>query len=194
MNALANSYALSGQPAKAMPLFFQNIAIRENRKENDAIGLGNVACMAQTQIGQLSAAAVHLQKRIALCQEVNEEFSEAIGYRELGRISAYQSKLSHSFRKANGATADDELTKSTAYWEKTNDYQGLSLDSAYRSLCALLQTRVRQVANFCPTSGKLTICPTWRRARRWNLHKKQLKLNIHIPEISSKPTGCWGNR
>lgn len=50
-------------------------------------------------------------------------------------------------KDSGGATAEDELAISTAYYKKTNNYQGLSLDSAYRSLSALLQVRVGQAGN-----------------------------------------------
>jgi tetratricopeptide (TPR) repeat protein len=157
LNSLANSYSLSGQPAKAVPLFLMQNKLQEkdNDKNNLAIGLGNVASMAQIQIGQLSAAGVHLRKRIALCQEIKDEFNEAIGHQELGRVLAYQGRFggssfpkAMSFRKANAdATAEDELAKSTASWKKINDYQGLSMVYFNRSLSALMQVRVGQVGN-----------------------------------------------
>ncbi len=149
--ALANSYSLSGQPAKAVPLFLMATKVNEkdHDKKNVAIDLGNVACIAQIQIGQLSAAAVHLRKRIALCQEIEDKYREAVGHQELGRVLVYQGKsnLREVANLPQIVSAEDELAKSTAYWKKTNDYQGLSLDSAYRSLSALLQVRVGQVAN-----------------------------------------------
>jgi len=37
------------------------------------------------------------------------------------------------------------LAQSTAYNQKAGDYQGLSVDSAYRSLSALLQARLTAV-------------------------------------------------
>jgi len=49
LNVLANSYSLSGQPRRAVPLFEQHNAIYEKRgdKKNLAVGLGNLASMAQ---------------------------------------------------------------------------------------------------------------------------------------------------
>ncbi len=150
--ALANSYALSGQPAKAVPLFLRQIQIREQQdnKENLAIGLGNVAHMAQIYIGQLSAAAGHLRKRIALCQEIKDEFNEAIGHQNLGRVLAYQGRwqnntMANPVVRGAGATAEGELAESTVYNTEHNDYQGLSLDSAYRAISFLLQARLARL-------------------------------------------------
>lgn len=137
LNSLANSYSLSGQPGKAAPLFLRNAKYDDenNRKSHLAIGLGNVASMAQIYLGQLSAAAGHLQKHIALCREIGEEFYEAVGRQEWGRALAYQGRWQG---------AEKELAASNAYWEKTNDVQGLSLDYAYRALSLLLQARLAQ--------------------------------------------------
>ncbi len=43
---------------------------------------------------------------------------------------------------SGSACAEEELAKSIAFCEKINDYQGLSMDFAYRSLSALLQARL----------------------------------------------------
>ncbi len=134
LNALANSYSLSGEPDKAVPLYLRSIfpGDEKHNKKSVAISLGNAAHMAQVQIGKLSAAGVHLRKRVVICQEIKDEFCEAAGHEELGRVLAYQGR----------AEAKDEFAKSTEYCKSTDDYQGLSLDSAYRSLSALLQGRL----------------------------------------------------
>lgn len=131
LNDLALVYALWGQPRHAVPLFERFIAIREKEgnKNGVAIGLGNVALMAQIHLGELKAAEQNHRHRIEICREIKDEFSEAIGHQELGRVLAYRGEF---------AEAERELATSTAYWEKTNDVQGLSLDSAYRTLRALL--------------------------------------------------------
>ncbi len=139
LNELANTYALSGQPAKAVPFYLQYIRLSEKNddKKNLAIGLGAEASVAQATIGQFSASTTHLRKHIALCREIKDEFQEAVGHQELGRVLAFQSKTKG---------AEEELAQSTAYWVKTNDYQGLSVDSVYRSLSALLQARFTGVS------------------------------------------------
>jgi tetratricopeptide (TPR) repeat protein len=131
--ALGNTYALSGRPAKAVPLFLLQSKLYEKGgdKVAVAIGLGNAA-QDQFLIGRFSASTAHLRKSIALCREIKDEFKEAVGHQELGRVLAFQGKIKG---------AEEELAQSTAYWEKTNDYQGLSVDSVYRSLSALLQAR-----------------------------------------------------
>ncbi len=80
LSALANSYSLSGQPRRAVPLFEQAIAIYEKQgnKEHLAIGLGNVAYQ-QIAIGALRAAEANLSRRVALCREIEDEFREAVG-------------------------------------------------------------------------------------------------------------------
>jgi len=137
--ALGNTYALSGQPAKAVPLFLLQSKLYEkgDNKVAVAISLGAVASVAQAPIGQFSASTAHLRKSIALCREIKDEFQEAVGHLELGRVLAFQSKTKG---------AEEELAQSTAYWVKTNDYQGLSVDSVYRSLSALLQARFTGVS------------------------------------------------
>ncbi|MCP5102445.1 MAG: DUF4062 domain-containing protein [bacterium] len=133
LNTLANAYALSGQPAKAVPLFLQNIGLSEKNsdKTNITIGLGNVAHQ-QFIIGQLSASTVHLRKRITLCREIKDEFREAIGHQELGRVLAFQGKIKG---------AEEEFSRAFEIDDKRDDFHALSLISAYRSLSALLQAR-----------------------------------------------------
>ena len=91
LNSLANNYSLSGQPAQAVPLFEQQIAIQERQgsKKNWAIGLENLA-LDQIRIGALEAAEANLRRAIALCQEIEDEFWEAVGHQELGRLLAYR--------------------------------------------------------------------------------------------------------
>ena len=146
LNALANAYSLSGQPGKAVPLFLLQIKLREKAglHKNISIGLGNVAD-DQLKIGQLSVAAMHLRKSIALCREIEDEFQEAVGHQELGRIMAYQGcwgRRGESYHQQGNKTAEEELAVSTVYWDKTNDFQGLSLDYAYRSLSFLGPARL----------------------------------------------------
>jgi hypothetical protein len=149
LNSLANSYALSGQPAQAVPLWLkQHLKIREKSddKKNLAIGLGNVA-MDQYLIGQLSASAGHLRKSIALCQEIKDEFYEAVGHQEWGRILAYQGRWQSS-QQANRAAADEtstaesELARAFELAGKINHIQNQGLSISYRALAFLLQARL----------------------------------------------------
>ncbi len=76
LNALANTYSLSGQPRRAVPLFEIHNVIREKAgdKKNLAGGLRNVASMAQIYIGALRAAERNLRRQIDLCREIENEF------------------------------------------------------------------------------------------------------------------------
>jgi tetratricopeptide (TPR) repeat protein len=133
--ALANSYSLSGQPRRAVPLFERLNVILEkaNDKKNLATGLENVAD-DQLKLGELAAAEVNLRRDIQLAEEIGDEFYQATGHHELGRLLAYQGAFDEAAR---------ELETSTLYWERTGDKQGICLDEAYRALRALLMGEAR---------------------------------------------------
>ncbi|PSB31923.1 toll/interleukin-1 receptor domain-containing protein [Stenomitos frigidus] len=135
LNELANSYSLNGQPAQAVPLYERQNAIRERQgdKKNLAITLGNLAYMAQLPIGALQAAEANLRRRIALCQELEGEFKEAIGHQELGRLLAYRGVWTE---------AEVELDKALDLAEKQNAIQINCNTWFYRSLSALLRVRM----------------------------------------------------
>jgi tetratricopeptide (TPR) repeat protein len=89
LNELANSYTLSGQPERAVPLYelANELDTQRGDKANLAIGLGNLA-FNQQRIGHLEAAVVNLRRRIAWCQEMEDRFSEAYGHKEYGLLLA----------------------------------------------------------------------------------------------------------
>jgi len=134
LNALANSYSLSGQPRRAVPLFEQSNAIDEKRgdKRNLAVSLGNVAFMAQLPIGELRAAEANLRRSIALCQEIKDEFHEAIGHQELGRVLAYRGAYAES---------ETELAKALRIFEQQEQLQLQGIVWAYCALRDLLRLR-----------------------------------------------------
>ena len=98
LNLLGNSYSLSGQPRRAVPLFERHNALQEKlgEKMNLAIGLGNLAHMAQICIGALRAAEANLRRSIALCREIKDEFWESVGHQELGRLLACRGAYAES--------------------------------------------------------------------------------------------------
>jgi tetratricopeptide (TPR) repeat protein len=49
-----------------------------------------VASVAYLPLGALRAAEANLRRRIALCREIKDEFHEAIGHQDLGRLLAYR--------------------------------------------------------------------------------------------------------
>ncbi len=136
---LGNIYTLSGQPAKAVPLYLlhNKLVEKNDDKKNLVIGLGEAADVAQS-IGQFSAFTVHLRKNIALCagSEIEDEFLEAFCHMRLGRVLAFQ---------VREKGAEEELDIALKLFEKGNKVQSLSVVSDYRSLSALLQARLAAV-------------------------------------------------
>jgi len=134
--ALANSYSLSGQPRRAVPLFEQHNAMQEKQgnKLNLAIGLGNVA-IQQLVIGALPVAEASLRRGFASCREIKDQFWEAVGHEELGRLLAYRGAYDES---------ETELATARKMFEKQKSVQGQGITWAYRALGGLL--RLRQAA------------------------------------------------
>jgi len=147
LNELANSYALSGQPAKAVSLFLKSIfpGDEKNDKKGVAISLGNAAGYAQLPICQLSASTAHLRKKIAISQEIGDEFWEAVGHQELGRVLAYQGRIKVVKISRDSPCSEKEFIKAFDLAGKTNEIQSQGLTLAYRSLAALLQARLAAV-------------------------------------------------
>jgi len=135
LNELANSYSLSGQPRRVVPLFERQIAIREKQhaKRNLAAGLVNLATQ-QMAIGALQAAQGNLRRQVALGREIEDEFAEAVGYQELGRLLAYRGRWAES---------DEELAAALALFEKGKQIQSQGIVWAYRAWRALLLARER---------------------------------------------------
>jgi len=133
LNELANTYSLSGQPRRAVPLFEMHNAIYEKAgdKKNLAIGLGNVAD-DQLKIGALSAAEQNLHRKIALANELDDEWQLDNGYRYLGWVLAFQGKFSES---------EDSLNKAFEYAKKISHVQDQGMAFAYRALRFLLMAR-----------------------------------------------------
>jgi hypothetical protein len=131
--ALGGSYSVAGQPRRAVTLINVSAELdeAEDDKTNLAIDLGNVATQ-QLVTGALRAAEANPRRRIALCQEIKDEYSEGIGHQELGRVLAYLGAY---------AASEAELETSTRSWTKTKDVQGLCLDESYRALRELLRLR-----------------------------------------------------
>jgi len=133
LNALANSYSLSGQPRRAVPLCEASNAIDEKRgdKQGVAIGLGNIAYQ-QMAIGALHAAEANLRRSIALCREIEDGFWEAVGHSHLGHLLAYRGQW---------AEAERELGIALAHFEEQKGVRSQGVIWAYRALRALLSQR-----------------------------------------------------
>jgi hypothetical protein len=134
LNVLANSYSLSGQPGTAVALFELGADIHQKRgdKTNLVIILENLAHMAQFPIGALQVSESNLRRSINLCQEIEEEYDEAIGHAELGHLLAYQGAWSK---------VEVELDRATELFGKLKKTQYLGITCAYRSLARLLRVR-----------------------------------------------------
>ena len=136
LNALANSYSLSGQPRRAVPLFERQNELQEKAgsTKNLAIGLGNLAD-DQSKIGELAGAEESLRRSIELCREIGDEFWEAVGHQELGRVLAYRGEFGE---------AAEELGAALAAFEQQEKPQSQGIVWAYRALRALLGREARE--------------------------------------------------
>ena len=164
LNALAASYGLSGQPRRAVPLFEQDIAVSEKLgdKGNLAVVLGNVSHQ-QLVIGSLRAAEANLRRSIVLCRKIKDEFKEAVGHQQLGRLQAYRGAYAES---------ETELTTALKVFEERERVQVQGITWAYRALCELL--RLRTTSDSPPTTPHspldsarraLELADEWARAR-----------------------------
>lgn len=130
LSMLAISYSNVGQSQKATQVLELEIKLREKQsdKKNLAIGLGNLAD-DQMKLGQLSAAATNLRRRIDLCREIEDRLSEAIGHQELGRVLVYT---------GDGVGAAAELDTALEMFTADKKVQGQGINFAHRALSALL--------------------------------------------------------
>lgn len=135
LNELANAYSLSGQSRSALLLYEQHNAISEllgeTSKRDLAIGLGNVALL-QIRTGALQAAEANLYRRIALCREIKDEFNEAVGHQQLGRLLVC---------RGEDAKADTEFTMALEIFERQNNKQWQGVTWAYCAQRELLSLR-----------------------------------------------------
>jgi tetratricopeptide (TPR) repeat protein len=142
LNSLANSYSLSGQPRRAVPVYDQACAIWEKHgdKSRLAIGLGAVAFVALRPIGALRAAEANLRRYIALSRELGIEEDNADAHHDLGLLLAYR-----------GACAESETELATALKmaenQKHAQMQGVAW--AYRALGELLRLRSASQSTIC---------------------------------------------
>ena len=134
LNALAASYAVSGQPRRAVPLFksSNNIYRKRGRKEGVAIGLGNLA-QVQMPIGALRAAESNLRRYIALSRELGIEEENADAHLEAGLLLAYRGAHPES---------ESELATGVSMAQKQKNQQMQVAGWAYRALLEMLRLRL----------------------------------------------------
>ena len=105
-------------------------------KRNVAIGLGNLAHL-QIPLGDLAGAERNLRRRVELFREIEDEFREAVGNQELGRLLAYQGMSKE---------AEVELTQAQGVFDQRQGTNFISVVRAYLSLHALLMWRFKRRA------------------------------------------------
>ena len=130
LNTMANSYSLSGQPRRAVLALKLALKFAENNKDI-ATGLENLA-YNQRALGELAVAEGSLQRSIELsCGIKNEfnEFREATGHQDLGRLLAYRGAFDEAAR---------ELDAAQASFSKLGATQSECVVWAHRALRALL--------------------------------------------------------
>ncbi|MBU0637229.1 MAG: hypothetical protein KKB50_00035 [Planctomycetes bacterium] len=90
LNALASSFALCGQPQRAVAVFQRAVQMAERIKapRDHAISLGNMAHQ-QLLLGELTAAELNLRAAIEFGRGLGD-YEEALGQRELGQLLYYK--------------------------------------------------------------------------------------------------------
>lgn len=157
LNELANAYSLSGQPRSAVPLFKTDIAILERLelKSTLPIPLGNEASSLMS-IGALRAAEANQRRSIALTHAIKNEFKEAVGHQDLGRLLAYRGAYAES---------EAELSMALKIFETQENFQGQSVTWAYHALRELLRHRraiVSSAPQFVIRNLSFAISPAFR--------------------------------
>ena len=145
LNGLANSYSLSGQPRRAVPVFEAAAALADNlgHKMNLATGLRNLAHQ-QLALGRLEATEGGLRRSIELCREIQDESQEATGRYGLGRVLGYQG----SFQEA-----EEQFER--AIPGKSDHPQAQGIIWAYRALLGLLRGDPEAALAAAPESRRL---------------------------------------
>ncbi|MBI3448283.1 MAG: TIR domain-containing protein [Acidobacteria bacterium] len=134
LNELANSYSLTGQPRRAVPLYEASNDIDQKRgaKGGVASGLGNVAD-DQLKLGALRAAEANLRRSFVLSREATAEFDEALAHQELGRLLAYRGAWGES---------ETELATALKMYMSLDAVHGQGIVWAYRARRELLWLRI----------------------------------------------------
>jgi tetratricopeptide (TPR) repeat protein len=135
MNALANSYSLSGRSREAIPLFERQIKLREKMgyEPGVATGLANLAD-DQMKIGEMEAAVLTVRQSISICHKIDDQFGEAVGHQELGRLLAYRGNFKESSK---------ELSKALKAFQESQQISSEGIAWSYRSLRAILMSDSR---------------------------------------------------
>jgi len=154
LNELANSYSLSGQPGRAVPLYEKFNDIYENAMKNKeylAIGLGNLA-MGQIRIGELDAAESNLKRSIEICREINDESKEIIHCQYLGELLTYRRNFEESEKELEIAM-NGFIAREKTDFETAKEWQGKNW--AHHSIHSLLMSNADEALKFAKKSREL---------------------------------------
>ena len=135
---------LTGQPNHAVVLYKLQISLWEQiiekghlfiqmARENLAKGLGNLAYMAQMQMGMFAAAEHNLEYMLRICDENLLDFLKSVAHQEWGHMFVFRGE----WRRA-----DKEFSTTIQYNTIRGDYEGLQL-IGYIALCISYCWRVR---------------------------------------------------
>ena len=147
LNTLALSYSLSGQPRNA-------IKILENAIELDKkirgvswkkIGLGNLA-VNQIRIGELDAAESNLRREIKINRGIRDEFHEAVGHLELGRLLTYRGKFEKS---------EKELISALELFTKLDEIQAQCIVWVHSSIRSIFMSNAEKALSYAKKTHEL---------------------------------------
>jgi tetratricopeptide (TPR) repeat protein len=148
LNELAGAYSFLGQSVVSAQLQERVIYIYENITKDKlslSIALGNRA-LNQFNTGEFSSAKSNLKQKIRISREIKNESLEAIGYRELGKILAFQGRFKES---------ENEFKIAFKLFTKLEKIQSLSIVFIYRSVRALLMYNSKEALNFAEKAREL---------------------------------------
>lgn len=149
VNELGNSYALSGQSRRAVPLFQQLNGMLESRGDKRFLagGLGNLA-LSQVLLGELAAAEDSLRRSIELCRDIDDEFHEAMGRHEMGRLLAYRSHFDTAVQELDMADSSfSELGRTQSRWVVSANRAQLALLMGDAKAALEAARRARELAD-----------------------------------------------
>jgi tetratricopeptide (TPR) repeat protein len=147
LNALANSYALSGQSKRAISLYLRDIKIlgKLGHKDVIPIPLDNIA-IQQILIGELGAAENNITTRIEISHKIKDDIGEAHGQWELGALFSYQGKFKESKK---------ELDNALETFKRFNTLQPQFLVWSYHSIRSFLMSNADEALQSAKTARML---------------------------------------
>jgi tetratricopeptide (TPR) repeat protein len=130
---LALVLSMTGQAARTRPLWERALTIFRRLENSLAVAIG-LASIADDELnaGSLRAAERNLRTRVDICHELKDEYREAVGRQELGRVLAYRGAWAES---------ESELSSALTNAEAEGRLGDQSILWSYRALGVLLRRR-----------------------------------------------------